>query len=174
MASKKQSQPQKATAKKTPNWWRRTIPPLTPTEAAWLAGFLDGEGCFTITYRPVDATHKTGYHQAAIYVSNTCREPLDWFANKFSVAVKSHDRTPGKHKEIFSTQISGHRACLLAETLLPYLKVKRRQALIFIRYGKTHTNTPAYEARVSLTAEAIRARKNMHAAITKLNRKGVA
>ena len=51
----------------------RTVNPLSPTDTAYIAGLIDGEGTVTLCRK-----HRNENHQLAISISNTEIELLDY------------------------------------------------------------------------------------------------
>lgn len=88
--------------------------PMSPEQAAWLAGLLDGEGCFDaqrnnprirvkmsdhdVILRAADLMGATTYHE-------TARQP--------------------HHKPCMVAQITGDRAVSVMRSVLPYLGIRR-------------------------------------------------
>lgn len=92
----------------------------------WIAGFVDGEGCFSIQ-RTKHSYDQFAYYQAIVTVSQVVRKPLDEIASVFGGKV--HSRT---HKEngrvYFHWTAYGARARAICLALRSYLRVKQRHA----------------------------------------------
>lgn len=106
-------------------------------DLAWAAGFLDGEGCFTLS-KQSGPTHPS---QRALHVSasQTRREPLDKLQGLFGGKVKEHSRTTEKGTVIW-VWILGQRSSVVQEFIpqvLPYLVVKKREAEILLEFAAT-------------------------------------
>ncbi len=136
------------------------------TERAWLAGFLDGEGTISFVERDRGPDH-TPTHDARVYVTNTDREPLDYFATISGGHVYVHD--DGTRENRFGTkpcyrwQTGTHDGALLLRELYPYLRTKRRQASLIwtlyttLRHKNGHARTPdAIVARRREIADMVR------------------
>lgn len=84
---------------------------------AYIAGFIDGEGCISITKRK-DKEYKNGYSfYSNIRITNTNLEILEWIKNILDCG--------------------GHlKACIIAKELLPFLIVKKKQAEILLDFQK--------------------------------------
>jgi len=118
---------------------------LKVAEAAYIAGFIDGEGSvrFNIAWRdgtPIRAV-------PAIEISNKDKAVLDWIAEKLVVSgrwktratYKNPERRYGKPYYHYHLTISGRarlKPALLA--ILPYLRVKRPQAEAILEFIDTH------------------------------------
>jgi hypothetical protein len=100
---------------------------LTTEERAYLAGLIDGEGsiyCGAIG----SSRNKTCY--PCIAIGMTDRPVIEWVASRWGCAVSyvlKRSKNPTWLDQHF-VRLSGKRAQLLCVTLLPYLRVKRRQA----------------------------------------------
>lgn len=92
----------------------------------WIAGFMDGEGCFSIQ-RTKHAYDQYAYHQAIVTVSQIVRKPLDEIASVFggNVRGRTHKATG---RVYFHWTAYGARARAVCLTLRPYLRVKQRHA----------------------------------------------
>lgn len=113
-------------------------------ELAWAAGFIDGEGSFSIfrnRHRSRELPQETPYyHRPVIRASQIIREPLDRLATRLDGYVSSVG------PKGFAWLAEG--PVLVARTarlLLPYLTVKRAQAELAIAYcegaGRWHKRT---------------------------------
>lgn len=86
----------------------------------YLAGFLDGEGCFTYYNGPV------------IECGNTYLPVLEQMQQLFGGSV-SLQRDDAGYKALHRWRITGAKAAAVARQLLPYLKEKREQAAVLTR-----------------------------------------
>lgn len=97
------------------------------TDLHWLAGYLDGEGCFTVT--------ACKYHYPKITVEATDKDTITKVANLFGNSVygpKSH----GKHQQTWYTATVGKHACGWMQTLYPLLSTRRQNKIrsILVQY----------------------------------------
>ena len=86
---------------------------MTNTETAWLAGLLEGEGCFTFN------------RTARVILGMTDRDVVERAAKlmKSSTLAK---RLLSSGKTFFSVALCGRRACDLMIAVLPYMGERRR------------------------------------------------
>lgn len=98
---------------------------ISAMDLAYMAGLVDGEGSI---YCLAHAGGKTCY--PAITVAMTDFGVIEWLAARWQVQVSRMPRRNPKHKPQIFVRLSGERARLLCELLLPYLKVKRAQAAL--------------------------------------------
>lgn len=106
---------------------------LLPTEAAYLAGLIDGEGYVAVTAATTSKSAKRCKRGAAVRVTvavrMTTRRPLDWAAalTGFGRVTAPRLLNP-KHKQPYQWQIWSRQAVEVLVAIRPYLKVKDRQA----------------------------------------------
>ena len=112
---------------------------LSNTDAAYIAGFLDGEGTITIyrnSYRSADGTPT---YALLVSIWNTFQGVIDWIALTVgygNVHFKRRSSVKG-YKPIYEWKVNGEVAIELLRQLQPYLKVKRLQAEIAFQFGDT-------------------------------------
>lgn len=136
---------------------------LSEIDCAYMAGLIDGEGSIYV----MKHKEKTFYPAIALMMTN--RDAVAWFASKIGVAVADVPRTPEGWRPQFSARIHGKRAVALCHLLLPYLKVKHRQAQLLLdfpcedRRGRGRKLLPEIAAR----------RASLRELVNKLNTRGV-
>lgn len=108
---------------------------LTPTQKAWLAGFIDGEGCLTIICSKTKTKSKVhSYYRPVIVVSNTSLQVLTKIKEMIGCG-EIYDRI-----HIFPNAKLQHALHIcdpediveLCENLMFYFSLKRDQAKILI------------------------------------------
>lgn len=100
---------------------------------AWLAGFVDGEGCIFVT-RVVLVSGRFSYH-AGISISNTFRPVLEEIAATLGYGRVGLTTPSTKvHRAANQYQVNGAEASNLVQHLRPYLHVKSAQADALLRY----------------------------------------
>ena len=118
--------------KKTGNSSYPMVSWLPPIEiAAWHAAFVDGEGCITIiNFR------KENRRRVIVGVYNTCLPVLESIKSDFC----GHSRIdPTKmdrpyQKQPYKWCVTSYQAVSYLKPLIPYLRIKRRQAEIVIDF----------------------------------------
>lgn len=96
---------------------------IEATDLAYIAGIIDGEGTICCM---AHATGKTCY--PSVSVSMTDFYVIEWIAQKWNAtASKLRSRHPNYRPQLL-VRLTGERALLVCKLLVPYLKVKRRQA----------------------------------------------
>lgn len=138
---------------------------------AYLAGIIDGEGCFFIGKLPKKEGdgYVTEHYRGVLKIDNTDARLLDWIDNVFSGTASARCRSTSKElftRPIYTWTASGDRLLDLCEQILPYLVIKKEQCEIMIRFRKTYT---AKLGSNKLPPEALSARQACLEEIRKLN-----
>ncbi len=144
-----------------------TINELSDVEAAYIAGFLDGEGTISLNKgHTYDERRRTTYH-LRVRVVNTFPGIIEWIAQKVGHGnVHTRKRYLATHKQAWEWSLSGSRAVRLLEQLYPYLKVKKLQAEVAFEYLGTLQHDKRGEG---LSDKVIDIRDNLKTTLTLLN-----
>jgi hypothetical protein len=97
------------------------------TTLAYLAGIIDSDGYITV-HRSV--RNGRVYHGAVIGISGTRREPHDLAASVWGGNVRCHVPPVERYRPQFQWGRTGDGALVPIMDVLPYLRVKERQAWI--------------------------------------------
>ena len=108
---------------------------LTETDIAYMAGIFDGEGWVGVNCSKPYGAHKSPRYTLQMGVANTYIPVLEMFVDEFGGYIKKQSKA---NKQCYSWRASSHRAKLVLETLMPYLKIKKEQAIIAIEYIIKH------------------------------------
>jgi len=96
---------------------------FSEVERAYIAGFLDGDGCIMATIEK-HSEKKFGFRvRVTLKISQSDRKIIDWFYSKSGVGYVQKNRTT--HDWIVRDQSVVRE---IIQLLLPYLKVKKQQA----------------------------------------------
>ena len=110
---------------------------LSPGQAGYLAGLLDGEGSI-IALKRADGTVKS----YRMHIANTHRGVLDWCVQVTGIGTIHHQTTPKysldpkrpaahlMYKPCFSWAVYGVKAASVLRRILPYLHIKRDRAVV--------------------------------------------
>lgn len=103
---------------------------LRLTEAAYLAGLVDGEGTVTLTRK-----HKNDYRQLAITISSTERYLLESVLEMTEAGKITRKRTISPdHSASFTFAIYNRQALSLLEQIKPFLRTyKKKRAEMILR-----------------------------------------
>ena len=103
---------------------------LSETDKAYIAGLCDGEGCLTAFITRKKNQYSTIYYIQIIVVEE---EPIQWLKEVTGVGyVFQRDRQKDGWQDLWGWKTCNTPACEVLEQILPYLKIKRRQAEIFL------------------------------------------
>lgn len=155
---------------------------LTETEKAWMAGFMDGEGCFTIG-KQIRKNRPSPSYRVYITVANTDKTSLESFVKEYGGKIYNiHERRKDKKGVNWSDAhdwycpISSSKRLLL--DLLPFLRLKRQQSEIILQFlqkkhkfkrrslGQGHGSSP-------LSPNEIACYENFRLQVHALNHKGI-
>ncbi|MDQ1243138.1 MAG: hypothetical protein QG550_2390, partial [Pseudomonadota bacterium] len=85
---------------------RKAVRQLTPEEAAYLAGLIDGEGTITLTRR-----HANERRQLVLSISSTERALVEWSLTRIGVGKITGKRTsPAAHAPGLTYTVSNQQA----------------------------------------------------------------
>ena len=138
---------------------------LTELERAYLAGFVDADGCIAITK---STKGKYGYCGLSVHITQTKREVLDYWQRKVGlggiyIMCKGGDSA----NTSFQWVIYGKEAEEFIVSILQHLILKRRQADIALVFRKTIGPQGGKGGR--LPPHILRKREECRKAIARLN-----
>lgn len=107
-----------------------------PTDLAYAAGYIDGEGCFRWAGTP------------RVSVKTTYPHVLEWLKHTFGGVVNQATNGDGVSRSAFEWNVYGKKATAVCALLLPYLKEKREQASILMQIAEFPPNSEARRRRV--------------------------
>lgn len=103
---------------------------ISAIDAAYIAGFIDGEGSIMIYLR-------SGVVSTKLNASNTKRVVLDWICETLGVGrVSTFEHKNGKYSTSHFWICTGDSALTVLEQIRPYLKIKQAQADLAIETQK--------------------------------------
>ena len=111
-----------------------------PLDLAYLAGIIDGEGCFYIGKVPINNGYKSEHYRSLLTVTNTDSRLIDWILSTFDGTETTTQRikpTQKYQRMLFSWTSTGDRLRDLCEQILPYLVIKKEHCEIMIKFRKT-------------------------------------
>lgn len=103
---------------------------LTPVDAAYIAGLIDGEGTITLTRK-----HRNENRQLSISISSTEKDLLEFVLSTAGVGkITNKSTAQAHHTPSFVYAIYNRQALDLLEQLFPYLRgYKARRAALILR-----------------------------------------
>lgn len=100
------------------------------TDLAYIAGYIDGDGCFFITRRK--KKYKSIFDCRLIIVS-TNKTFFYEIKNVFGGSIHTPQKTPAKQKNIYRYTLCKQGARKLTELILPYLVQRQDEAKVFLQ-----------------------------------------
>ncbi len=155
------------------------------SEIGWMAGFLDGEGCFTIT-KQKRKDRATPYYRPVVSVTNTDQRGLQVFSECYggkvqAVKEKRKDRFGVKWANPFIWVCPVSSLPRLLEEVTPQLRMKGEQAAVLAEFlrVRNHKNCqplPGHRRHKggtgTLAAGEIELRESLRERVRCLNKKG--
>lgn len=130
---------------------------LSEHEAAYLAGIFDGEGsiCVWMNCKRYDNMNVT------VSIGMNDRQAIDLFRAAFGGSITIIKRANPRHRNSLRWSVKCRKAKPVLERLLPYLLIKKQQALLALDLLSTVTHiggrvTPDSRAQQKTLREAIR------------------
>ena len=106
---------------------------LSETEKAYLAGFIDGEGCIFIKRRNENST----WLQLMVTISQKDVALLDEL--KDMIGEKSYLRRPTKARSAGNLCYASGQAYRILKAIYPYLRLKKMQAEVSIEFYEKYS-----------------------------------
>ena len=139
-------------------------PELEPGYRGYVAGVLDCDGSIWIG---ADRSGASVRHTLRVNVTNTRRDLPVWFADHFGGKCQHYPKKKAQWRDEYRWQVSGLSALPVLQVCLPYLVIKRRQALLGLEFASTII--PGTKAIPESYREL---RAKLHAEMVELNKKG--
>lgn len=153
---------------------------LSPTQAAYLAGLIDGEGCISYRMekdsRPIDGPKR--YPSLKVDITNTNEELIRWteaiVGDGYVYHAKAYQNQ--NHKTRWSITWKSNKAIALLGAILPYLTIKKSRAELML---ELHSKTlEALSGRQTFSNQGppewlLQEREKAVAAMSEFNKKGV-
>lgn len=114
---------------------------ITDCDWAYLAGLFDGEGCLKVSWaRSLEKKKRSVTWSLTLDICNTYYPVIEWVQSVFGGSIYSQERR-GKesgHRRRFHWSIwDSSRVSNLLSGMLPYLKIKKHQSEIAIKFLAT-------------------------------------
>ncbi len=117
---------------------------------AYIAGFVDGEGAFTVNrrwHKSKDKLRKWIGYSAYLEIGNTDKKVVDWLHDTLRI---TSDVFPQKQKAprriCYRLRMSGKQSIVVAKAIMPYLITKKDIAKLFIEFPMQHRKLDRPEA----------------------------
>jgi hypothetical protein len=109
---------------------------MKPVEAAYLAGLMDGEGCFTIIKSKAENTPIKTQYGIRVEFCMCDREPIEMIARLFGRPVSLRKLKSGRTGYV--VLLHATKAAEFIKSVLPYLRGKRQQAILLLTIFENH------------------------------------
>jgi hypothetical protein len=143
---------------------------MNKTILAYIAGYLDGEGAFSIR-RAKDRSMIQGYrYYLNMRVTSTNKDILLYLKSLFDGTVNEQklNKNIGKWKTAWYWTIGSRKALKMIKLIYPYLRIKKPQAKIMFKFSKTIQNNTE-----KITQKLWEKRRNLKTQINILNKRGL-
>lgn len=148
----------------------------TPTDLAYIAGFVDGEGSIGMYIKnPIKESHHT-YYREQVTITQVDRGVLEYIQNFFPGSLTRKKTYSAKHRPAHQLKWTTVNAVDFVRAILPYLRVKREQAETIIQFRKSMKHVDRHQKGFGgkwITDEEEGRRKRFYDRIKSLNRTGV-
>lgn len=111
---------------------------MNKIELAYCAGVVDSDGCITIKKRKV-AEGKYS-HSASVFVRQVEDGAVTLLHRLFKGSIRIRPPSTPGGRDLNHWAVSCRQAMLVARTLLPYLRIKHKQAKILLRFDEMMKN----------------------------------
>jgi hypothetical protein len=108
---------------------------LAPTDLAYIAGLIDGEGCLLI-YRKRDRRGALHF-RCILRISNTSQRVIDWLQLRLGGGAHAGRHTKAGHLPVFHWRCEGPRMAALLLAVRPFLVIKPELADLLIAMQRT-------------------------------------
>lgn len=142
-----------------------------PIDLAYMAGIIDGEGCFFIGQASRAYNGKVvRHHRCCLKIDSTDECLITWLMDTFSGVNSARNRwTSGKTYErtIHTWVATGDRLSDLCEQILPYLIIKKRHCENIIKFrttfsGKIGCNKKPSEEFLQIREECLKVSRKLN------------
>ncbi len=139
---------------------------LSEADKGYIAGIIDGEGCIGLSkyYRKSGRVR----YSPLVRIQMTDYETIRYFYDTFSGSYCYKRKAPLNWKDQWQWAIDFRGGYEFIKCLLPYLRIKKRQAEMFIEY---YDNAVFVKGK-KLSEREIESRENYYQALKKLNKRG--
>lgn len=111
---------------------------MSKLTAAYVAGFVDGEGYIGIIKDSRKITfRRTDHYEAVIKIANTNKEIIFWFKESFGGNIHLR-KFLGNPKDAYCWTLAGEKIVPILDSIIPYLKIKKEQAMLVKKLRKTY------------------------------------
>lgn len=152
---------------------------MTDVEAAYIAGFFDGEGtCGSHLQQKRNCTYVNSY-ATSVAIVNTNRGILEWIQKTSGLGlIYNKPRAKAQHRPAYSLDMPEHHVVKFLKMVQPYVKLKARQVelvleLKLMEKGRDKHGLDARFARLTVWTDEQQARRAaINLELSELNKRG--
>jgi len=117
---------------------------MNKLEAAYIAGFIDGEGCLTLGKSPARRNGRSPEYSIIIAIANTKIEILKWIKKTAHLGgcMGINKKKPANHAISYQLHLRTKDSLNLLAEIYPYLRLKKQQAEILFEFYKLRKLNP--------------------------------
>jgi hypothetical protein len=147
---------------------------FSPLDLAYLAGIIDGEGCFhmcTLKHNGKDG-YISPHYRGILKVSNTDYSLIEWLKKTFEGTESACTRSTTSKKferSVFDWIVTGFRLLDLCEQVRPYLIIKKKHCENMIKFKQTYPRVKTGRGNKILSKETLDIRQSCLEESRKLN-----
>lgn len=109
---------------------------LSNTDLAYTAGIVDGDGYIGIS-KTKGKTYHLGYQMSLrVSVANTDELLIRWLHQYYGGHIRRKKVYPNHPRPVWAWTVASQVALVFLENILPYLRVKKTQAKVAIRFQR--------------------------------------
>lgn len=139
---------------------------LSDVDLAYIAGFIDGEGCICVHRRGKVGEKEKSIYAFIVTIANTDKSVIQYLHSVLGGCIANNNKRNG-HKTCYVLHLNPRKAYKLLKKLLPYLRVKKKQAELAIKLGDIITN----KKHGRLTNEDVMERELIRQEMQRLNKR---
>jgi hypothetical protein len=140
---------------------------------AYLAGYIDGDGCFYIDTVKAKTGKFPVVHRTIVKFASVDESIMIWlkdFMNlHYWVKVVSKNRKHLNRRDVFEANVTGETLDKLLPRIHPYLRIKKRHCEIMMKMRKTYTKPIKGVIRPQLSQETFDFRCKCHKELSSIN-----
>jgi hypothetical protein len=144
---------------------------------AYLAGFVDGEGCVGVYRRTNKSENRGSYYYPRLQVGNTDRRPLDWIAERFGGKVRSEKalkRLRPTHKTMYVWRPASVIQCQdICRAIRPYIIINKVDQVDVVLAFQLNERLVRYDTQ-ERKIDVLDSRHKLYLATLRMNGRGVA
>jgi hypothetical protein len=139
---------------------------------AYLAGYIDGDGCFYIDTVKSPSKNKI-HHRTVLKFASVDVEIMEWLSAFLGITfwkkVVSKKRKHLNRRDVYEANLTGIALDKLLPKILPYLRIKKKHCEIMIKMRKTYIKPSKGVVYPKPTQEILDLRHQLHFQLRSLN-----